>query len=115
MIKKGIIMEIHDQKAIVMSTKGQFDEINATPSMEVGNEIQYGDDSKLKIAATLCMLFIMFGSCLLYTSLNGDIPVFLNNKQKKSAVLADDIIKWCRLEELNLRPTPYHGVALPLS
>lgn len=23
MIKKGIIMEIHDQKAIVMSTKGQ--------------------------------------------------------------------------------------------
>ena len=25
MIKKGIIMEIHDQKAIVMSTKGQFD------------------------------------------------------------------------------------------
>lgn len=76
MIKKGIIMEIHDKKAIVMSTKGQFDEINATPSMEVGNEIQYGDDSKLKIVATLCMLFIMFGSVFGFNFLaNQRIPV----------------------------------------
>lgn len=83
MIKKGIIMEIHDQKAIVMSTKGQFDEINATPSMEVGNEIQYGDDSKLKIAATLCMLFIMFGSVFGFN--------FLANQRTPVSYVAVDV------------------------
>lgn len=83
MIKKGIIMEIHDKKAIVMSTKGQFDEINATPSMEVGNEIQYGDDSKLKIAATLCMLFIMFGSVFGFN--------FLANQRTPVSYVAVDV------------------------
>lgn len=83
MIKKGIIMEIHDKKAIVMSTKGQFDEINATPSMEVGNEIQYGDDSKLKIAATLCMLFVMFGSVFGFN--------FLANQRTPVSYVAVDV------------------------
>lgn len=62
MIKKGIIMEVHQDKAIVLNASGQFDEINATSSMNVGDEIEYGNDPSGKILATLCSIFLVFGS-----------------------------------------------------
>lgn len=60
-MKKGIIIEVHKDKAIIMNEKGQFDEINATSGMYVGREIEYGDSSAMKVVATLCMLFAMIG------------------------------------------------------
>ncbi len=83
MIKKGIILELHDKKAVVMNTKGQFDEINATPSMEVGDEIQYGDNSQMKVIATLCMLLVMFSSVFGFN--------FLANQRTPVSYVAVDI------------------------
>lgn len=60
-MRKGIIMEVHHDKAIVMNERGQFDEIKATSGMYVGREIEYGDHSAMKVAATLCMLLVMIG------------------------------------------------------
>lgn len=62
MIKKGIIMDIQNHKAVIMNSQGTFDEITATTSMRVGEEIKYGDQSTTKVLATLCMLFVMVGS-----------------------------------------------------
>lgn len=62
MIKKGIIMDIQNHKAVIMNNQGTFDEITATSSMRVGEEIKYGDQSTTKVLATLCMLFVMVGS-----------------------------------------------------
>ena len=70
MIKKGIIMDIRDKKAIVMNNKGAYDEINATSSMRVGNEIEYGDNSTSKIVATMCMIFVMIGSVFGFNQLS---------------------------------------------
>ncbi len=60
-MRKGIIMEIHHDKAIVMNERGQFDEIKATSGMYVGREIEYGDQSAMKVVTTLCLLLVMIG------------------------------------------------------
>lgn len=55
-------MEVTREKAIVMNQRGQFDEIDATPSMKVGNEIEYGDNNTMKVVSALCMVLITITS-----------------------------------------------------
>lgn len=55
-------MEVNREKAIVMNQRGQFDEIDATPSMKVGNEIEYGENNTMKVVSALCMVLITITS-----------------------------------------------------
>ena len=76
MSKKGCIVQIEHQRAIVMNTKGQFEEIAATSSMQVGQTICYGDSNAGKLIATLCLVLVMLSSVFMMDFVKTDhVPV----------------------------------------
>ena len=76
MSKKGCIVQIEHQRAIVMNTKGQFEEIAATSSMQIGQTICYGDSNAGKLIATLCLVLVMLSSVFMMDFVKTDhVPV----------------------------------------